>query len=290
MANVPSNDPNVDASAIVPARVNLDHVPAQPVGLRNGFAPHWIGDNIPNNQNGWIEKEAEKEEEDPKEEEEDLKEDPKEDDDDELEMDDEAEVIDPHIDDGSNNPRLQVLRTKRHLLLLPLSLINSRIVPTGPMCLNLGMAWKRLGKMEKLMSERINTEGRMKNKFKEQDRHFVGLGCDNIEMDRTVGNVMSDLCGLKKLVKGLSDRFDEYEGSKFFEDKRALEKELRPPAEPSTRPVPAPYPDDPYVVTRDAVVAVAAIATSGIDDDDDDDTAPMDSQPYELRGSPRDTQ
>nr|GEZ66070.1 hypothetical protein [Tanacetum cinerariifolium] len=49
----------------------------------------------------------------------------------------------------------------------------------------------------------------MKNKFKEQDRYFVGLGCDNIEMDRAVRNVMSDLFGLKKLVKDLSDRFNE---------------------------------------------------------------------------------
>nr|GFA48652.1 hypothetical protein [Tanacetum cinerariifolium] len=61
-----------------------------------------------------------------------------------------------------------------------------------------------------------------------------------------------------------------------------------PPAEPSARPVLAPYPDDPYVVTRDAAIGDAPIATSGIDDDDD--TAPMDSQPYEPRGSPSDTQ
>nr|GEU93798.1 hypothetical protein [Tanacetum cinerariifolium] len=58
MANVPSNDPNVDASAIVPAP----------------------------------------------EEEEDLEEDPEGDDDDDLEMDYEAKVIDPYMDDGSNNP------------------------------------------------------------------------------------------------------------------------------------------------------------------------------------------
>nr|GFA49574.1 hypothetical protein [Tanacetum cinerariifolium] len=51
--------------------------------------------------------------------------------------------------------------------------------------------------MEKFMSERIDTKGRIK-KFKEQDRHFLGLGCDNIEMDRTVRNVMSDLSGLEK--------------------------------------------------------------------------------------------
>nr|GFC15467.1 hypothetical protein [Tanacetum cinerariifolium] len=195
------------------------------------------------------------------------------------------------------------------------------------MCPNLGTVWKSLGKMEKFMSERIDTEGRIKKKFKEQDRHFLGLGCDNIKMDRTVRNVMSDLSGLKKLVKGLSDRFDEYARSKVFDAKRVLEEELvnekngkefyrefdeymcrmlqnpqkskgsfplplgsqvrEPPAEPYARPVPAPYPDDPYVVTRDAAIADVAIATSGIDDDDD--IAPMDLQPHEPRGSPRDT-
>nr|GEV10386.1 hypothetical protein [Tanacetum cinerariifolium] len=69
--NVPPNDPNVDASAIEPAPVNPDHAPAQPVGFGNGFAPHCIRDNIPNNQNGWIEEDTKEEEEDPKEEEED---------------------------------------------------------------------------------------------------------------------------------------------------------------------------------------------------------------------------
>nr|GEV87221.1 putative reverse transcriptase domain-containing protein [Tanacetum cinerariifolium] len=294
--------------------------------LGNGFAPHGIGGNIPNNQNGWIEKDAKEEEEDPEEEEED----PEEDDDDVIEMDDEAEVIDPYMDDGSNNPpppnsedeetppTSPVIPDADGQPILPITSFgqnfhfsessstanllteNSKIVSTGPMCPNLGMAWKRLGKMEKIMSKRINTEGRMKKKFKEQDHHFVGLGCDNIEMDRAMRNVMSDLSGLKKLVKDLSDRFDEYEGSKVFEDKRVLEKELvnerngkdfyqefdrEPHAEPSARPVPAPYYDDPYVVTRDATIAAAVVATSDIDDDDD--TAPMDSQPYEPTMPPR---
>nr|GEY71637.1 reverse transcriptase domain-containing protein [Tanacetum cinerariifolium] len=292
MENVPPNDPNVDAPAIIPAPVNPDHAPAQPEGLRNGFAPHWIGDNLPNNQNGWIEEDVEEEEEDP---EEDPKKDPKEepeDDDDVMEMDDEAEVIDPYMDDGSNNPP-------------PPNSEDEETPPTSPVIPDAdgqpippiaSDGLERLGKMEKLMSERIDTKGRVKKKFKEQDRYFVGLGCDNIKMDRTVRNELLDLSGLKKLVKGLSDRFNEYEGSKVFEAKRVLEKELsevsfplplssqvrEPPAEPFARPVPAPYPDDPYVVTRDA-----AIATSGIDDDDDD-TTPIDSQPYELCGSPHD--
>nr|GFD12873.1 hypothetical protein [Tanacetum cinerariifolium] len=54
-------------------------------------------------------------------------------------------------------------------------------------------------------------------------------------------------------------------------------------------PVPASYPDDPYVVTRDADIAAASVATSGINDDDGD-IAPMDSQPYEPHGSPCNTQ
>nr|GEU99105.1 reverse transcriptase domain-containing protein [Tanacetum cinerariifolium] len=87
MTNVPLNDPNVDAPSIVPAPVNPDHAPAQPVGLENGFASHWIGDNIPNNQNGWIEEDAEEEEEDPEEE--------PEDDDDDMEMDDEVNISGP---------------------------------------------------------------------------------------------------------------------------------------------------------------------------------------------------
>nr|GEU69548.1 hypothetical protein [Tanacetum cinerariifolium] len=197
MANVPPNDPNVDALAIVPAHVNPDHIPALPVGLGNDFAPHWIGDNIPNNQN---------------------------------EMGDEVEVINPYMDDGSNNPPLpnsEDEETPPTSLIIPdadgqpippialfgqnvhlcgsssianLLTGNSKIVPIGPTCLNLGTAWKRLGKMEKLMSERIDTEGRVKKKFKEQDRYFVGLGCDNIEIDRAVRNVILDLSGLKKTM------------------------------------------------------------------------------------------
>nr|GEV47549.1 hypothetical protein [Tanacetum cinerariifolium] len=153
---------------------------------------------------------------------------------------------------------------------------NSKIVPTSPMCPNLGTAWKRLRKMEKLMSKRIDTERRMKKKFNKQDRYFVGLGCDNIEMDRVMRNVMSDLFGLKKLVKDLSDRFDEYEGSKVFEDKKVLEKELV-----NERNEKEFYQE--FGEQYDAIAA-AAVATSRINDDDD--TAPMDSHPYEPPRSP----
>ncbi|GJW17886.1 hypothetical protein Tco_0025322 [Tanacetum coccineum] len=71
---------------------------------------------------------------------------------------------------------------------------NSKVVPTGPMGPNLGTIWRRMRDMEKLMMERIDTEGRIKR--------------------------------MKKLVKDLSDRFDEYERSRVFKDKKILEEEL----------------------------------------------------------------
>ncbi|GJZ78904.1 hypothetical protein Tco_0643741 [Tanacetum coccineum] len=215
MANVPPNDPNVDAPANVHAPANPEHAPAQPVGLENGFHP-------------W-------------------------------EVDDEAEVIEPYTGDDLNNPPPPISEDEETPPTSPVipdadgqpippiasfgqnfhfgessstaNLLtgNSKFVPTGPMCLNLGTVWRKMKDMEKFMMERIDTEGRMRKKFNEQDRHFVGLGCDNIEIDRTVRKVMSNLSEVKKLVKGLSDRFDEYERSKVFKDKKILEKETMPP-------------------------------------------------------------
>nr|GEW50817.1 hypothetical protein [Tanacetum cinerariifolium]GEW50818.1 hypothetical protein [Tanacetum cinerariifolium] len=146
----------------------FSRLPAKPPdGIGNAFAPHWIGDNIPNNQNGWIE-------EDPKEDsEEDPKEDLEGDDDDDMEMDDEAEVIDPYMDDGLNNlpppnledeeipPTSPVIPDADGQPIPPIASFgqnfhfgessstanlltgNSKIVLIGPMCPNLGTVWKR---------------------------------------------------------------------------------------------------------------------------------------------------
>nr|GEV70934.1 hypothetical protein [Tanacetum cinerariifolium] len=190
MASVPPNDPNVDAPAIVPAHVNPDHAPAQPV------------------------EDPKEEEGDPKEEEEDPEEDP-EDDDDVMEMDEEAKVIDPYIDDGSNNPP-------------PPNSEDEETPPTSPVIPDADEFGEYMCRM-------------LQNRQKSEGSFPLPLGSQVRER----------------------------------------------PAEPSARPVFAPYPDDPYVVTRDAAIADAAIATSSIDDDD---TAPMDSQPHKPRGSPHDTQ
>ncbi|GJV98871.1 hypothetical protein Tco_1554123 [Tanacetum coccineum] len=279
MANVPPNDPNVDAPANVHAPANPEHAPAQPVGLENGFHP-------------W-------------------------------EVDDEAEVIEPYTGDDLNNPPPPISEDEEtpptspvipdadgqpippiasfgqnfhfsdSLSTVNLLTGNSKFVSTGPMCLNLGTVWRKMKDMEKFMMERIDTEGRMKKKFKKQDHHFVGLGCDNIEKNRKVRKDAN--LSYEEVIKGLVIDSMSMKGAKFSEIIKFWRRNglpvpsgsqvKKPPAEPFARSTPALCYDNPYVVARDAA---AAVTTSDIDDDDD--TASIDSQPYESRGSPRDSQ
>nr|GEZ36492.1 hypothetical protein [Tanacetum cinerariifolium] len=162
--------------------------------------------------------------------------------------------------------------------------------------------------VEKRFGGNAATKKTLKKSLKATNKNFVASSSEMLDQnfDR-LQNLVSQLelldldtmsmDDLYNDLKGLSDRFDEYERRKVFDAKRVLEKEFvnvrnakefyrefvrEPPTEPSARPVPAAYPDDPYVVTRDAAIADAAIATFGIDDNDDD-TIPIDSQPHELR-------
>nr|GEU47267.1 putative reverse transcriptase domain-containing protein [Tanacetum cinerariifolium] len=249
--------------------------------LGDGFAPHWIGNNIPNNQNGWIEKDSEEEEKDS---EEDPEEEP-EDDDNDIEMDDEDEETPPTSPvvpdaDGQPIPPIASFGQNSHFSesLSNANLLtgNSKIVLTGPMCLNLGMVWKRLGKMEKFMSERIDTEGRIKKKFKEQDRHFLSLGCDNIEMDR----IRSKVFDAKRVLE--EELVNERNGKEFYREFCEYMCRMLQNHQKSEGSFSLP-------LGSDAATADADIATSG-SDDDDDGTTPMDSQTHEPRGSPCDTQ
>nr|GEU64689.1 hypothetical protein [Tanacetum cinerariifolium] len=222
MTNVPPNDPNVDASAIVLAHVN-------PVGLGNGFSPYWVGD---------------------------PEEDPEEDGDDVMEMDDEAEVIDPYMDDGSNNPP-------------PLNSEDEETPPTYPIIPDAdgqpippiasdGLEMVR--KDGKTHVERIDTKGRMKKKFKEQDLDFVGLGCDNIKMDRAGSKVFED----KKVLE--KDLVNERNRKEFYQEFGEYMCRMLQNRQKSKDSFHLPLGSDAAIV----------VATSGIDEDDDD-TALMDS-------------
>nr|GEZ23356.1 putative reverse transcriptase domain-containing protein [Tanacetum cinerariifolium] len=70
--------------------------------------------------------------------------------------------------------------------------------------------WKRLGKLEKLMSKRINTERRMKKKFKEQDHHFVGVVIKLFVHDMDMSwKVLKPPSGLRERVQNEANRVGE---------------------------------------------------------------------------------
>nr|GEY24087.1 hypothetical protein [Tanacetum cinerariifolium] len=179
-----------------------------------------------------------------------------------MEMDDEAEVIDPSMDDGSNNPP-------------PPNFEDEETPPTSPV----------IPDVNGQPIPHIASFG--------QNFHF---GESSSTANLLTGNSKIVSNGPMVLEKEL---VNERNGKEFYREFgeymcRMLQNHQKsegssplplgsqvrePPAEPSARAVLAPYPDDPYVVTRDGNIADAAIATFGIDDDDDDDdeTAPMDS-------------
>ncbi|GJV98712.1 hypothetical protein Tco_1553964 [Tanacetum coccineum] len=221
-----------------------DSKPCAPVG----FAPQWIGGQIPNNNNGWLEEDDEEDpeeddDEDPEEDEvdEDDEEDPEEDDDEdpdedevgngeeeEMEIDDEMdnpEVIDPDVPPPpvfqfGHNFHVGESSSTRALLDG-----NSVVFAPGPKPSDLMTIHSRTTKLEKQMFERYNTEIKIKKKFNEDD-----LRMNRHELDVTI---------------------------KYSKMKRpCIPKRLR-----------APRADDPFVMARDAAMAAQ---------EDDDDTAAKD--------------
>ncbi|GJZ66196.1 putative reverse transcriptase domain-containing protein [Tanacetum coccineum] len=178
MANLPppNHDANLPEDELVqpePALIIFYHIPAQPEGYVNdkadpeeepipeqalaalvGFAPQWIGGQIPNNNNGWLEEDDEEDpeeddDEDPEEDEvdEDDEEDPEEDDDEDPDEDEvgNGEEEEMEIDDEMDNPE-----------------VIDPDVPPPPV-------FYRTIKLEKQMFEKYNIEIKIKKKFNEDD-------------------------------------------------------------------------------------------------------------------------
>ncbi|GJV37606.1 hypothetical protein Tco_1410083 [Tanacetum coccineum] len=219
MANLPppNNDPNVPEEEPIP-----EQAPAALVG----FAPQWIGGQIPNNNNGWLE---EDDEEDP---EEDDDEDPEEDDDEEPEEDEvgDGEEEEMEIDDEMDNPEV--------------------IDPDEPP----PPVFYRTTKLEKQMFERYNIEIKIKKKFNE----------DELCMNRHELDVTIKYSKMKRMVEGLSKQIDELKlqcsRAKRLSQWEAwvrpcIPERLRFQEEPPTPSAFAPRADDPYVMARDAAMA-----------------------------------
>ncbi|GJW26951.1 hypothetical protein Tco_0040762 [Tanacetum coccineum] len=139
------------------------------------------------------------------------------------------------------------------------------------------------------------TEIRMAKKFKEDDLCMNRHKYDITALDVAVKENSSDYSKIMKFLEGLSRQFNElkeqcHQAERLSRWEAWVRKRIpeglrfqEEPSEPPIHPAFTPCSDDTYAIVRDATVTAR-------DDDGDDTTAPMDSQPFEPYGSPRDPQ
>ncbi|GJT64579.1 putative reverse transcriptase domain-containing protein [Tanacetum coccineum] len=107
------------------------------------------------------------------------------------------------------------------------------------------------------------------------------MGCNLESVHRGVTRLDRQMFDRYKTEKGKANKFkeDEFRMNRHEYDISALDTT----EESLIHPASTPRADDPYDIVRDADIVAQ-------EDDDDDTTAPRDSQPSELRRSPRDPQ
>ncbi|GKA07998.1 hypothetical protein Tco_0687329 [Tanacetum coccineum] len=234
MENLP---PQNDDQNIPKEEPILGQAPAAPVG----FGQPWVGGQIPNNNNGWLEEDPEEEPEEEEDDEEDLE-----------EGDDEEEKME--VDDEENNSEVsnpdeppplvfqfgQNFHMGESFFTRTLLDGNSQVFPPSPRPNDLRAIHSRTTKLERQMFERYTTEFKIRNKFKENN---LRMNSQKIEASANYSNMM-------RLIEGLSKKVEEL----------TLQC-IR---------------DDPYVMIRDA----ASTAQVDVDDDADadKDTQPSESR------------
>nr|GEX80454.1 hypothetical protein [Tanacetum cinerariifolium] len=147
---------------------------------------------------------------------------------------------------------------------------NSDVYAPGPMCCNLKSVHRGVIKLSKQMHDRYRMEKKMTKKLRQDKLRMNGQEFDITALDSLVREYRSENSKMMKLITGLSREFTDLKNQNRRE-------------EPSIYTAPVPRADDPYVMVRDA-----AMDTRG--DEDVNTDAPWDTQPFESRGSPRDSQ
>nr|GEV52716.1 putative reverse transcriptase domain-containing protein [Tanacetum cinerariifolium] len=190
MENVPPPNNNPNAPEEEPI---LDQAPAALVG----FAPQWIGGQIPDNNNGWLE--------------EDLKEEPKEEDEDMVNDEEgDAEIADaddvpiPLVIQFGSNFHVGEISATRDLLAC-----NSEVYAPGPVCCDLKSVHKRVKRLSKQMHDMYRTEKKMAKKLKQDELCMNGQEFDITDLDSAFRKNRSENSKMMRLIMGLSREFTE---------------------------------------------------------------------------------
>nr|GFB57841.1 hypothetical protein [Tanacetum cinerariifolium] len=270
MENVPPPNDNLNVPEDEPI---MDQAPAAFVR----FVPQWIGEQIPNNNNGWLEEEPEKEEEDNE------------------EMEDD-EVDDAEIADVDNIPIPPVIQfgnfhVGESSASKDLLEGNSEVCAPGPMSGDLTSVHRGVKWLSKKMHDRYKTEKRMEKILKQEELRRNGQAFDITALDSAVRANRSESSKMMRLITDLSREFSELKSQNRRAEelsrweawvRRRIPNSLRFQEEPFIHIASMPCADDPYVMVRDA-------ARGTREDEDVDTVALRDTQPPESRGSPRDS-
>nr|GEW17046.1 putative reverse transcriptase domain-containing protein [Tanacetum cinerariifolium] len=267
MENVPPPNDNLNAPEKEPI---MDQAPAAFVG----FAPQWIGEQILDNNNGWLEEEPEEEENEAM----------------ENNHEDDAEVIKPYEEADPHNrpPPTSDEETKFAPPVVQIADVDD--VPIPPVIqFSVHRGVKRLSKQ---MHDRYRTEKKMAKILRQKELRRNGQAFDITALDSAVRANRSESSKMMRLITDLSREFTELKN----QNRRAEElsrweawmrgripNSLRFQEEPSIYIAPVPRADDLYVMVRD-------VARGTREDKDVDTDVPRDTQPSDPRSSPRDSQ
>nr|GEV64673.1 putative reverse transcriptase domain-containing protein [Tanacetum cinerariifolium] len=299
MENVPPPNNNPNALEEEPI---LDQAPAALVG----FAPQWIGGQIKDNNNGWLE-------EDPKEEPEEEDEDMVNDEEDDAEVINSYEDADPHnqppptsdeetefappvvqIADADDVPIPPVIQFGSNFHVRESSTTrdllegNNKVYAPGPMCCDLKSVRRGVKRLSKQMHDMYRTETKMAKTLRQDELRMYGQEFDITTLDSAIRDNRSENSKMMKLITCLSREFTELKNQNRRAEelsrwevwvKGRIPNNLQFQDEPSIYTAPVPRADDPYVMVRDA-----AMDTQG--DEDVNTDAPWDTQPSEPHGSP----
>nr|GEX03927.1 reverse transcriptase domain-containing protein [Tanacetum cinerariifolium] len=249
MENVPphNNNPNVPEEEL-----HLDQAHAALVG----FTPQWIGGQIPNNNNGWLEEDLDEDEE----EEEDPEEEPEEEEiedenmvnnkDDEGNKEDDAEVINPYEEADPHNrppptsdeetefapPAVQIadaddvpitpvilfgsnFHIRESSAMRDLLVGNSEVYAPGLMCCDIKSVHRGVMKLSKQMHGRYMTEKKIAKKLRQDELRMNGQEFDITALDSAVRENRSKNSKMMKMITGLSRKFTKLK----FQNRKAEE-------------------------------------------------------------------
>nr|GEZ27830.1 putative reverse transcriptase domain-containing protein [Tanacetum cinerariifolium] len=225
MKNIPPHNKNLNTPEKEPI---LDQAPVALVG----FARQWIGKQIPDNNNGWLEEDLKEEHEEENIEGKDMAND----------EEDGAEVINPYEEaDPHNRPPLtsneetefaphvvQIADADADDVPIPpviqfgsnfyvgkrsatrdLLAGNNEVYAPGPMCCDLKSVHREVKRLSKQMHDRYRTEKKMAKKLRQDELRMNGQEFDITALDSAVRENRFENSKMMKLITGLSREFIE---------------------------------------------------------------------------------